>query len=307
VEINACPNGIVPIVALDFTLGTGLTESDPYLINNIGQLSYMREKLKTEPNAFYKLNQTIDVSTLNCFTWEPIGKVNPSSETFKGTFLGNKSSGYSIKGLTVKEPSQTYVGMFGYVNSATFKDIDLVDVDILGYSEVGGLVGRDYGSTIQDVTVTGSVNGYSYIGGVAGRDTGGGATYTRVSFSGNVSGEVGIGGILADANGGPILISFSKVLPGSLIKGTTNVGGMVGSVNSGLTLKYSTSAADVTGNLQTGGLVGYLGSLSEISGSYSTGTVTGGDKTGGLVGNITSALVCFQLFPHIGELANIID
>jgi hypothetical protein len=61
-------------------------------------------------------------------------------------------------------------GLFGRLNHATVKDLNLVDVDINGQEVVGGVAGAMFGeSLIQRVSVSGNITGLTTVGGIAGR------------------------------------------------------------------------------------------------------------------------------------------
>jgi len=80
-------------------------------------------------------------------------------------------------------------------------------------------------------------------------------------------------------------------LVGGQITGQDNVGALVGSTGTVLTISNSISTATISGRNNVGGLVGLMGS-GTIASSNATGTVTGtGNIIGGLVGNSGGATV----------------
>ena len=86
----------------------------------------------------------------------------------------------------VNNVSQQYyfVGLFGYVgvpssgttSTATIRNVGLLNVSIGsvggGGYYIGGLVGMNYGGTISNCYVTGTVKGIEYIGGLVGANYG---------------------------------------------------------------------------------------------------------------------------------------
>ncbi len=60
------------------------------------------------------------------YGFNPIGNL---SNKFNGTFDG---LGFTISNLYINRPSQDYIGLFGYTNNATIKNIGLKDVNITG-------------------------------------------------------------------------------------------------------------------------------------------------------------------------------
>lgn len=67
--------------------------------------------------------------------WKPIGT---SEKPFVGTYTGN---GFSIKGLTMKNPKVNLIGFFGWAEKAKLYNITLQDLDIksAGSEATGGI------------------------------------------------------------------------------------------------------------------------------------------------------------------------
>lgn len=198
---------------------------------------------------------------------------------FSGTFDGG---GYKIHNLTVDTGSESYAGMFGYAEGATFNNISLVDSDIKGFSFVGGLVGRNNHSMVTNCSVTGNVLGKGMsTGGLVGRQHN---TVIKDSYSGvNVTGgEYHAGGLVGwQQEQSKIINSHTS----GITKGTNEVGGLVGVQVNNSTIIDSYASGDVKGSASViGGLAGHHGKSSIISNSYSTGDVSGISSIGGLVG-----------------------
>jgi hypothetical protein len=103
---------------------------------------------------------------------------------------------------------------------------------VRGKSSVGGLVGWS-GGTVAECYSTGVVSGGQAVGGLAGSN--GGGTITNSYAAGSVVGDSGIGG-LAGTNGYGCethwqcaLSVISDCYSGGTVKGTEDVGGLVGS------------------------------------------------------------------------------
>lgn len=238
-----------------------------------------------------------DINASDTSTWHsgngfvPIGN---SSHDFTGIFDG---LGHTITGLHINRPTTDYVGLIGN-NSGTVKNVGMVDVDITGRHNVGGLVGYNSGSDtehnayIYNSYSTGKVTGKGT--GVSGGDVGGlvgdndnygiiDYSYSTAMVSGTVDIETSDVGGLVGENWGKIYSSYST----GTVSGTSAVGGLVGWNNGDISQAYSTGA--VTGSTYVGGLVGenYSDGSSrpaQISNSYSMGAVTGSTYVGGLVG-----------------------
>jgi hypothetical protein len=225
--------------------------------------------------------------------WQPIG-------TFTGSFDGQ---GYEIRDLFIDRPSRTAVGLFGYVGEGGLvEDIGVVNANVTGRYNVGGLAGENYG-TMNSSNSTGTVTGDDYVGGLVGLNEGGSVINSHSTSS--VSGGSWVGGLV----GWNDWIMSDSYSTGS-VNGTEKVGGLVG-LNGGTVSSNSYSTGNVTGTGEhVGGLVGWnegtvsdshsssnvTGSDEHVGGlvgwnegtveenSYSTGSVKGNDKVGGLVG-----------------------
>ena len=183
--------------------------------------------------------------------WEPIGDFDDS---FAATFNGN---GYTISNLMINRNSAR-IGLFGATEgNSRIANLGLLEVNVIGQSRVGGLVGDHFAGRIANSYVTGSVIGLSLVGGLAGDNSG---TITNSYATASVSAT-----------------------------GTTlSTGGLVG-LNDG-TIADSYATGEVRGGSNIGGLAGRNGRDATISNSYARGMVIGtGATVGGLVGsNITN-------------------
>ena len=73
--------------------------------------------------------------------WTPIGSY---SNRYTGTFDG---AGHTISGLKVSSTG-SYVGLFGYVDGGTVKNLNLANVSVSGNDYVGGVVGINSQGTV---------------------------------------------------------------------------------------------------------------------------------------------------------------
>ncbi|MDR3001625.1 MAG: hypothetical protein LBU89_10200 [Fibromonadaceae bacterium] len=153
--------------------------------------------------------------------WIPIGQ-------FNGIFNGK---GKEISGLYINDPALNDAGLFGRAGG-TIKNVGVVDVDIVGGTRVGSIVGGNRGATI--------ANSYS---------------------TGEVAGQTNVGGMFGEG-WGTIVNSYSTVT----VRGTggDNIGGLVGW--NGGTITNSYTAGEVTGRYNLGGIAG--GNSGTISSSY---------------------------------------
>ena len=120
--------------------------------------------------------------------WEPIqagelwGIV--AERLFAATFDGN---GHTISNLYVNRPDGGEgagpVGLFGSTSDSIIRNVGLIDVTVVGFTVVGGLVGINHGY-ITDCYVMGDVAGIVYLGGLVGWNLG---EITGSHFSGSRS------------------------------------------------------------------------------------------------------------------------
>ncbi|NTV02889.1 MAG: filamentous hemagglutinin N-terminal domain-containing protein, partial [Chlorobiaceae bacterium] len=239
---------------------------------------------------------------------------------YVGGFAGINSNSVICGSISVSGTAVTgsysgagYIGGLVGANTGTLSSATVTSASVAGStstSEIGGLVGRNSGGTINDSGVLGgSVSGLQYIGGLVGDNSSGvlsGVSVSGTTVSGSFSGSGYIGG-LAGYNAGTLtnvaatsvavsgasttdrvgglvgrnsgVIDAGKVLGGS-VSGRNDIGGLVGYQDGSAIRSYATST--VTGSSDVGGLVG--GNYGSVSQSYAIGTVSGSENVGGLVG-----------------------
>ena len=247
--------------------------------SNDGTLQGMQGNLA----AHYALGSDIIATATQ--TWNsgagftPVGN---NTTKFSGVFEG---LGHTISDLTINRGTTNYVGLFGYTDGATIKNVGLLGGTISGDFEVGGLVGYSHNSTINNSSATGVVSGSNSVGGLVGwNDTN--SVIANSHATGSVSGSTQIGGL---AGQNFYYSSISNSYATGAVSGSSQVGGLVGYnfYNSSITNSYATGAVSAgTLSKSVGGLVGYNFS-SSITNSYATGGVsagTGSDSVGGLIG-----------------------
>jgi filamentous hemagglutinin family protein len=242
-------------------------DSHPYaIVRDLSALQSMGT------NGFYALAGNVDASTTT--TWNdgagfvPVGLDN-------GHFDG---LGHTIDRLTINRPLETNVGLFSYTNpQAEIRNIGLTNVDLVGDSYTGSLVGNNSGA-INNSYASGNVSGGTSMGGLAGANIGSiGSSYATV----NVSGGTDIGGLVG-SNGGSIGNSYAT---GGVSGGgnSRNVGGLIGFNYGPISDSYATGA--VSGGANSNDLGGLVGRNADMIGhSYAIGNVSGGTGIGGLAG-----------------------
>lgn len=223
----------------EFAGGAG-TLADPYQVATAEQLNSVR-------NHFDKyFIQTADID-LTSF----VGVGGAGYNDGKGWLpIRSNSSDYNgnnktISNLKIHRPDEDGVGLF-YSNYGSIENVSLSNVDVIGNSYVGGLVGSNEasGSFIGKITdshvTTGSVKGSGVdIGGLVGFNT----PETEIKNSSS--------GASVSPNGSSI---------------RENIGGLVG--RNGGTISASHATGNVEGKSQIGGLVGGGDDSSAVTDSY---------------------------------------
>jgi hypothetical protein len=234
-------DGPVPVIE---TVSTTLSGSgylhDPFVISDHDDLMVFRNNPSLRIGC-YVLNDDIDLA----------GQTFDSSfvrEYFMGFFDGN---GHAIRNLTIDAPSNTDSTGFFYSTDGEILGLGLVNVNVVGRDNTGGLCGTISG-TIENCYTTGSVLGGINVGGLCG----------VVSTMGSVK------------------QSYSSCQVSAYNR---RVGGLCGHFSGVISDCYSTGA--VSGYNEVGGLCGYNYYYSgRVINCYSAGCVTGTSDVGGLIG-----------------------
>lgn len=263
-----------------FTVGDG-SSSDPYEIWNVNQLQLIGTSSHFR-SSHYKLMVNLDLEDV------PFPKIGTLAAPFQGVFDGQ---GRVISNLKIETPLDTNVGLFSRLNGSgcEVKNLYLTNVDIEGGGLVGGLSGRiDSGAILTNVYVTGLVvsNGDT-VGGICSRISG--STVSNCGFEGVVTGARYVGGFIGTAEGSAVLIEkcYSK---GSVTSSSQDAGGLLGLINSVVTVQSCFSTSNVFSGGSAGGLVGFSSTSFNIEDCYATGNVQGsGPYQGGFIGRITSS------------------
>jgi hypothetical protein len=254
------------------------TSAHPYLVTTCQQLQDMNSLL----TAHYKLMRHIDCSSFGTFS--SVGNYFENAP-FTGEFDGNR---YSVIGLKTGTG-----GMFGYINGATIKNVQLKDstYTIATGIYAGTLADVAMNSTFTNVHSSVVVNGSSpQMGGLVGDAIH--SSFDKSSFTGAVgtTSEI-VGGIAAMFEGnGSITDSYVR----ATLAGGQQVGGLVG-LNQGpgaqtITRSYSASMLGYATST-VGGLIGEAGfgfsTPIALSDSFSASTFNGsGQYLGGIVGQV---------------------
>jgi len=212
--------------------------------------------------------------------WTPIGN---GSNNYEGTFDG---AGFTVSGLYFNDNTADYVGLFGCVHLfGKVQNVGVIDSYIHGRSNVGGVIGDNSSSTVQNCYNTGSVSGTgNYVGGVVGylsRNMQNCYNTGSVSSTGNY-----VGGVAGFNTIGNMQNCYNT---GSVSSTGDHVGGVVGNSDSPLQNCYNTGT--VSGDEKVGGVIGHKGGLGTVDNCYNKGTVSGRGTVGGVAGYISNGTV----------------
>ena len=252
-------------------LGDGYTVSEDgntYTVYTDDGLMAWAEAAQGNLSLNCTLTHDIDLSGTE---WEPVGDRN---NVYTGTFDGN---GHTISNLTITKENLSFgddCGMFGRVGTnATIKDLTLESVRLNVGADgipIGALAGSNQG-TISNCKVSGNIsvtnNEMQYVGGIVGWMESGVIQYCHSSASIQGGNSEYVGGVL----GGEYITA--TVIKGCSFSGSVTgnrfVGGIVGYCRSfdKKTACYSTGSLSSTGGF-AGGIVGALQFTSEANACY---------------------------------------
>ena len=321
-----------------FAGGQGTAE-DPYLIADGQQLSALRDY----PDGHFQLIDDIDLSDFSAGSgWSPIGvfakQEDQEPEPFTGTLRGE---GYEISGVTINRPEENNVALFGYIDRAEIRDLNIRGAVVIGADNTAVLVGRgDYAlleevniekasavgqnstglllgyndhSEVIDCKVMGAAEGKQGVGLLMGRNYG--SDISASYAEGSVLGEKNVAVLIGDNAPGDIINCQAE---GSAV-GREQVGGLAGN-NIGV-IRTSSFEGSVKGDEFVGGLIGrHDGTAVIVEGdggiaarSYFKGSVYGrrmvggitGANHGGIIGNVYSRGSVFAEGNDAGGIAGV--
>jgi hypothetical protein len=260
--------------------GTG-EPNNPYQIATVSDWNDLMHT-PSDWNKYFIMTADIDLQGI---ALTPVG--NDYYNSFAGVFDGN---GHIIRNVKINMPNSEFVGLFGYLGyRSRICNLGVRDVNITGYSLVGGLVGFNYMSPISNCYSTGAISGSNYVGGLVGYNGPGDISncYSAGAVSGSSSSD-SVGGLIGRSYG-----SINQCYSTGMVSGFQYVGGLVGyDGRDSIGNCYSTGS--VSGSQYVGGLVGHKDG-GGVSDCYSTGAVSGISYVGGLMGHnyLGTITACF--------------
>ena len=266
-------------------------ENNAFVISTLHELEAFRDAVNAG-NDFagqtVVLSAGVDLNPTRAINiWEPIGtQANP----FRGTFDGGDNT---ISNLVVV--GENNVGLFGYADNATIKNVKLENVNVKGTDCVGAIAGQVYStSLIDNCHVSGSikVEGQTNVGGIVGKyytkvkncsviGDGVATSYVKGTHKAeNFEGD-NIGGIMG--HGGENNTFTNNTVKNITISGTRKVGGIVGVTDQNtdvtnclvenVNIETTAKAEYAQANAAKAGHASIVGSYTKL-GANNNGTVT---------------------------------
>ena len=268
--IGLLPTGAMAAESWDGTSTTQpAIEDGIYQIGTAAELAWFRDHVNGHTGCDDGAVLTADID-LGDYNWTPIS--SGTTILYSGIFDGQL---HTVSGLSVTGTA-AYQGLFGYVTSATIKNLSVEGVVKSAYTYVGGLIGSTRGTTVENCSFRGTVE------------------YTGTSSSASTYAGGLIGGNQSTASAIKNCVNMANVT------GNT-VDGILG--NSGQTTKVTNcyNTGTITGLIsggRSGGIVG-LFSAGEVSSCYNLGTIAGASNTPGGIYGFSSATItnCYYLNP----------
>jgi uncharacterized protein (TIGR02145 family) len=262
-----------------FAGGSG-TEAAPFLIATPEDLNSVRlYTMFANTKVYFSQIADIDLGVAPWNTgegWNPIGN---SQNQFKHTYAGN---GFTISNLYINRPAESYLGLFGMLDSASVTNVILDNVNISGRDYVGALGGIVYRSKLANISSDGAIAGRNYIGGLTGynyitsliESHSSGTLNTTGNWVGGLSGINYVNGLINKC--------YSTV---NIVSSGYSIGGISGTNEYASSISNSYFAGSISGTNYLGGITGWLDQGSSVNYCYSIGKISGNLSTGGLVGS----------------------
>lgn len=296
----------------------GTTAERAYIITTTDGLNLLASLVNNGNNfsgKYFKLGDNItfahttdwDDASSTENNYVAIGKSGNISINFCGIFDG---CGYTVSGIRISRGGDHDQGLFGVISNATVKNITLSDARITGNQNVAGIVGKSYGSTVDNCTVTGTVAIHAVVdvaqfhGGIVGFNSKASApssTVTGCTSSARLTGANGLnntswwGGIVGynNGSGAQVLDCFAtgviiedEFTCGAIVGDNTKLGGS-GTDTGTLSGNYY-SNCNINGKYSNAG-VGVGGSSVDQDGAKGIGGITSGDYV-----SVTGSTVTFR-------------
>jgi hypothetical protein len=241
--IFLCANLIFSQTSTPPAVGDG-SVGTPYQIASIDNLYWLSQTSSVWAKYFV---QTQDIDAIGDSLWDS-GKgfttIGNATTYFTGNYNGQ---GHFVSHLFIIRASTDYIGLFGITSNSNISNLGVINVNVTGLHETGGLIGYNMGN-VTSCYSTGSVAGNQYTGGLMGLNS----RNVNTSYSTcNVSGTASTYGGFCGFNGGTVLNCYST---GNINSISYDAAGFISWNYNGTTRNcYSTGIVSVTNN----GFIGY--------------------------------------------------
>jgi len=193
-----------------------------------------------EPNAPYQIADANDLLAFAADTNDHdkyiilIADINLADQNFTGPvisgFSGNfNGNNHTISNITTDDGySSTELGFFGSISNAVIENLNLNNINAYSYGSnyLGGLADTSDNSTINNCSVTGSINTSAfYAGGLVGQNING--QINNCSFQGSVTNRYYAAGGLVGINRPDS--NITNCFSNCYVEGRNRIGGLVGS------------------------------------------------------------------------------
>lgn len=249
---------------------------------NLTKAQYDAMQTSAQANN-YNAVLTSDIDLSEYDSWLSIKQA--SYAAYKGVFDGQ---GHSISGFKSDyntDTSKSYIGLFGYAEGATFRNLTIVAPTMVTFERGGALVGTAKACTISnctatDVNITGSQNTGALIGVMEGE-----CLVENCYSSGKITGVAQsssvLGGLIGTAAGTVQRCGSTVEISAPEMQ---QIGGLAGSAYA-CRLVACYAKGNVEGKMMVGGLVGSMSNAVNITGCYVTGSIKGSSYIGAITGS----------------------
>jgi hypothetical protein len=286
-----CDTTLTAVFLSNYGGGSG-TSDDPFQIATLEQLRLLSETAGDWDEYFIL---TADIDATDTKNWNngtgfsPIGDYeygNRQKVQFTGNFNGNN---HIISNLYINRGEDDYVGLIGYSDYATIKNLNLINCNITCTGKfIGSIIGYSRYGSISKCYCAGNINGGSYIGGIVGEASSLSinSCYTNCSISGEVK-----GGVIGES-------FYSTTIQNCLVLGDCIDGsGLVAAMHMGGTIKNSYVAGKVIKKdaLNIGILAGLINTSTTITNCYYDSTVNPNIEAANIKTNNATPLTTSEL------------
>ena len=255
--------------------GSG-TEADPWLVYDAYDLQGVNKA------GYYKQMNDIDLASWIAANssskgWVPVGTSSTDPVVYDG-------DNHKVTGLWVNS-TDNFVGLFSSFTKGTIRNltVEATDKQVKGGNYTGIVIGRLGEGAIENVTAKGNVSGANCVGGIVGYTAS--TSLKSLTYTGQLtSTRAQVGGIVGNALNGTITdCAVSDVV----IKGTDDVGGLVGISHASISRCSVTGTITFTGTSNDSYVAGLVaqnsGTISECHTDITVSNASQDGFTGGLV------------------------